>query len=244
MSKLRKIYFVRLIMRCMVFVLCALMWFRKSAQLKVLKGMAFFENLTALHLLWFIWMMDMLCQLLPIKAQISLGSQKLFKCRFKPVGGNFDRTALKKYIVSTTKSAYLVFILWGVLAAVIGWLAHVNVLNDADLFMITVFFYVCDLICVVIWCPFRVLMGNRCCTTCRIFNWDHLMMFTPMIFVDGFFGRSLLWMSVLVWLVWELCVYFHPERFWEKSNEALRCSNCIDKLCTHFAYTLNITNMR
>ena len=110
MSKLRKIYFVRLIMRCMVFVLCVLMWFRKSAQLKVLKGMAFFENLTALHLLWFIWMMDMLCQLLPIKAQISLGSQKLFKCRFKPVGGNFDRTALKKYIVSTTKSAYLVSI--------------------------------------------------------------------------------------------------------------------------------------
>ena len=73
----------------------------------------------------------------------------------------------------------------------IGALYYSGVLDRANLFMISVLFYVCDLICVLIWCPFRLIMKNRCCTTCRIFNWDHLMMFSPLIFLDGFFTRSL-----------------------------------------------------
>ncbi len=113
-----------------------------------------------------------------------------------------------------------------------------NVLTDPALFMITVFFYVCDLICVLIWCPFRLIMKNRCCTTCRIFNWDHLMMFTPMLFVRGFYSLSLILMSIAVWLVWELCVMMYPERFWEVSNTALSCANCTDKLCTQYCQKL------
>ena len=65
----------------------------------------------------------------------------------------------------------------------------------------------CDLICVLIWCPFRLIMKNRCCTTCRIFNWDHLMMFSPLIFMGGFFASSLVILSAVAWLVWELCVF-------------------------------------
>ena len=72
------------------------------------------------------------------------------------------------------------------------------------LFLFTVFFYVCDLICVLIWCPFRLLMRNRCCTTCRIFNWDHLMMFAPMLFVRSFYAQSLLLMSLVVFIILKL----------------------------------------
>ena len=100
--------------------------------------------------------------------------------------------------------------------------------------MISVLFYVCDLICVLIWCPFRLIMGNRCCTTCRIFNWDHFMMFSPMLFMGGFYGMSLVILSILALLVWEIGVLIHPERFWEKSNIALKCSQCTDKLCTQY----------
>jgi len=97
---------------------------------------------------------------------------------------------------------------------------------------------VCDLICVLIWCPFRLIMKTRCCTTCRIFNWDHLMMFTPMLFVKSFFAASLLAMAIAVWAVWELCVAIYPERFWEGSNDALKCANCTDKLCTQYCRRL------
>lgn len=55
---------------------------------------------------------------------------------------------------------------------------------------------------------FDVLEGNKCCTTCRIFNWDHLMMFTPMLFVKGFSSYSLILVAISVFAVWEICVFF------------------------------------
>ena len=106
------------------------------------------------------------------------------------------------------------------------------------LFMIAVFFYVCDLICVLIWCPFRLIMKNKCCTTCRIFNWDHLMMFSPLIFIGGFYAWSLFGLSLIAFAVWELCVLIYPERFWEMTNVALKCSECTDKLCTQYCQKL------
>ena len=113
-----------------------------------------------------------------------------------------------------------------------------GVIDKVTLFMISVFFYVCDLICVLIWCPFRLIMKNRCCTTCRIFNWDHLMMFSPLIFMGGFFASSLVILSAVAWLVWELCVMMYPERFWDHSNAALQCCECTDKLCTQYCQKL------
>ena len=176
----------------------------------------------------------MILQIIPIKNKVALGSQKLFANRFKPIQEKINYKALKNYIVSTTKSAYKVMILWILLIICIGILYYLGIINKIWLFMITVFFYVCDLICVLIWCPFRLLMRNKCCTTCRIFNWDHLMMFSPLIFLGGFFSISLVVMALLSWLAWEICVLLYPERFCEMTNAALKCSKCTDKLCTQY----------
>jgi len=237
-SKVRKVYIARLVGRCFIFTLCILMYIWKRDELKILQGLNFFKELSVLHLLWGIWVIDMFCQLVPVKSHISLGSQKLFKERFRPITEKINYHALRNHVISTTKSAYKVFILWILLLAVIGILYYANQIDDSLLFMISAAFYVCDLICVLIWCPFRLIMKNRCCTTCRIFNWDHLMMFTPMIFVRGFYSFSLLLMAFAVWLVWELCVMMYPERFWEQTNEALKCSQCTDKLCTQYCQKL------
>ena len=180
----------------------------------------------------------MILQLIPVKDKIPLGSQKLFKLRFKPIRDKINYQALKEYVVSTTKAAYKIFLIWVALLAVLGGLYWGGIIGNSALFIISVFFYVCDLICVLIWCPFRLIMKNKCCTTCRIFNWDHLMMFTPMIFIIGFYSISLLVMAFAVWLVWEFCVMVYPERFWEYSNAALQCSQCTDKLCTQYCKKL------
>ena len=90
----------------------------------------------------------------------------------------------------------------------------------------------------LVWCPFRLMMKTRCCTTCRIFNWDHLMMFSPLIFMGGFYAISLVVLAVLAWLIWEICILLYPERFWEITNVALRCSECTDKLCTQYCHKL------
>lgn len=238
MSKIRKAYFARLIVRCIILVLSVVICIFKPEWLNVLHGGNFFHRFSPLHILWVIWIVDMIYQLIPVKKHIPLGSQKLFKQHFKPIREKINYQSLRTYVISTTKSAYKVFILWAAFILVLGILYHLNVLSAEHLFLISVAFYVCDLICVLIWCPFRLIMKNRCCTTCRIFNWDHLMMFSPMLFVNSFYSVSLLILAFAVWVVWELCVMMYPERFWEKTNEALRCSECTDKLCTQYCRKL------
>ena len=238
MSAMRKRYFWRLAGRILVLAICCLVWIFWPEQFAVLNGMNFFKGLSPFHLLWLIWVADMILQIIPIRNKIPLGSQKLFANRFRPIRDKINYEALRQYVVTTTKAAYKVFVLWCLLLIALGLLHYHGILNDAALFMCSVVFYVCDLICVLIWCPFRLIMRTRCCTTCRIFNWDHWMMFSPLIYVGGFYCVSLVVLSILAWLVWELCVMMYPERFWEKSNIALKCSECTDKLCTQYCQKL------
>jgi len=236
-SDIRKKYILRLIGRCIILVCAVILYFTDFQTHDILGGFDFFQKPSLLHILWVIWMLDMVQQLYPAK-NIALGSHKVFKMRFRPVLERINKDALKQYIVTTTQSAYKVMLLWIALIAALGLLKHWGILSDAHLFLCSVLFYVCDLICVLVWCPFRLIMKNKCCTTCRIFNWDHMMMFTPMLFVKGFFSISLLVMAFAIWLIWELCVLLYPERFWEKSNAALKCSECTDKLCIQYCQKL------
>lgn len=238
MSETRKSYFIRLIGRIAVLIICFIALFARPQWFNILRGFNFFKEFSPLHLLWILWVIDMFLQILPIKNKVALGSQKLFANRFRPIREKINYKALKTYVSNTTKAAYIVLILWALLIGFIGALYFLQIINISWLFMISVLFYVCDLICVLIWCPFRLIMKNKCCTTCRIFNWDHLMMFSPLIFVGGFYCLSLVAMALTAWLVWELCVMLYPERFWEMTNIALQCSECTDKLCTQYCQKL------
>ena len=129
-------------------------------------------------------------------------------------------------------------VIWLIVTVGVSALYLSGVIDTGIMVLISVFFYVCDLICVLIWCPFRLIMKNKCCTTCRIFNWDHLMMFLPIISMNSVFSWSLVIFSFLIWGIWEICVLVYPERFWESSNMALQCTECTDKLCTQYCRKL------
>ena len=95
-----------------------------------------------------------------------------------------------------------------------------------------VFYFLFDMISVVLWCPLQlVLMRNRCCTTCQIFNWDGIMTVTPLIPVVSWFSEPLIVLALIVLFRWELAFARHPERFDERTNASLQCANCKDKLC-------------
>ena len=64
------------------------------------------------------------------------------------------------------------------------------------------------------------------------------MMFSPMIFISGLYSISLVVLSFLAWLIWELFILIYPERFSEVTNVALKCSECTDKLCTQYCQKL------
>ncbi len=237
-SETRKRYFVRLFGRIAIFIACLITCFISPQAFEILEDNNFFKAFSVFHLLWLVWVVDMILQIIPVKNKVALGSQKLFANRFRPIREKINYKALKSYVLTTTKAAYKVMLIWIFLVGMIGGLYYADMINKQWLFMISVFFYVCDLICVLIWCPFRLIMKNKCCTTCRIFNWDHLMMFSPLIFAGGFFAISLVALSLLVWLIWELCVMLYPERFWEMTNLSLKCCECTDKLCTQYCQKL------
>ena len=238
MSKTRKIYFLRLIGRIAVFMLAILVYIFDKNMFDFADGWNFFNGFSLLHLLWMLWMCDMILQLIPIKSHISIGSQKVFESLFKPIKENINHNKLKQYIKDTTATAYKVMWIWLSVTVLISALHLCGAIDTGMMILVATFFYVCDLICVLIWCPFRLIMHNKCCTTCRIFNWDHLMMFLPIVALNSFFSWSLVIFAIVVWLVWELCVIIYPERFWENSNMALRCSECTDKLCTQYCRKL------
>ena len=237
-SPVRMQYILRLIFRCLALIGAVIAFFVYPQAFHIMEGNAFFTTLSPFHLLWALWMLDMFLQVIPTKNTVALGSQKVFAFRFRPGKHPIDYAALKKRIASANWGAVKVLVLWTLLVAVIGVLYFCHVIDRNWLLLFTVAFYVCDLICVLIWCPFRLIMGNRCCTTCRIFNWDHIMMFSPLIFAGGFFSVSLVVMAVVALLVWEIGILRHPERFSDSTNAALKCSQCTDKLCTQYCQKL------
>lgn len=59
------------------------------------------------------------------------------------------------------------------------------------------------------------------------------MIFTPLVFIPNGYAWSLLGISLLLLLRWEITLYRYPERFSNKTNACLSCQNCEEKLCHH-----------
>lgn len=56
----------------------------------------------------------------------------------------------------------------------------------AWLVLLTAFYYLSDMICILFLCPFQLfLMGNRCCVNCRIFAWGSWMMVTLLVLIPS-----------------------------------------------------------
>ena len=68
-SPLRKKYIARLIARCIVFAACVVLFFLAPEQFDVLNGFNFFKKFSVFHILWGVWLFDMICQFIPIKNQ-------------------------------------------------------------------------------------------------------------------------------------------------------------------------------
>ena len=160
-SEIRLHYIIRLILRVLIAGFVAALYVRAPEQFLVLQGLGFFRRFSLLHVLWVIWVLDMLWQLIPVKNKIALGSQKLFHFRFRPIREVVNYQALHRYIVTTTKAAYKVFLLWAAVVIGLVLLHRFRIVSDVGLFFVSLAFYICDLICVLIWCPFRLIMKNR-----------------------------------------------------------------------------------
>ena len=174
-----------------------------------------------------IFVIEMLLRFFPSNME-SMGCQKQFKKNFIPTE---TKTPDKRRI---NRGVLITAISWILLNGAIGALYFLGIIDQGILVLISLAYSICDMICILFFCPFQTwFMKNKCCGSCRIYNWDFLMMFTPCIFMPNLYTMTLFGLSALLFIYWEVMAWIHPERFSEQTNACLSCANCPEKLCHH-----------
>ena len=187
-------------------------------------------GISPLHVMWALFMLMMIRHLLPQKV-FTMALRKREPETFSEKNG-YDELELLHFVQDMNVKAWMVLLVWLSGNAVFALLYLLKIIDGADMLMLTVFYFLCDYICILFFCPFQTfIMKNRCCVNCRIYDWGHFMMFTPMLFIKNFFSWSLFFTSVIVLIHWEIIYAKHPERFWHGSNTTLDCANCRDRIC-------------
>lgn len=234
-TRIKKLYIARFFFRVLIFLCSIGIYIYYPETMEVMKDFNMFLSFSILHVFFAVWLVEIILQFLPLTGQFSIGSLKHFGRYMKNVEIKNELQQIKLVIKKQIKAnigAMKVLVLWLGLTLTIGMLYIFKVISHKEIFLISSFFYLCDLICVLFFCPFqKFLMHNKCCATCRIFNWDHMMMFSPFVFVRGAYTWILVLLSLASMLVWEFTYYAHPERFFEESNNTLKCKNCKEKMC-------------
>ena len=230
-NRIFAIYMVRLVCRIAILLAVIACYFTHKELLHDIMTDEFFHGFSPLHILWAILMTGMIIHLIP-KVRITMSGFKSRPVNYREPKEGYDRLQLLEYVQNMNVRAWRVLLLWLSFNAVFAVLYLCNVIGVEELLLLTLFYFTSDLVCMMLFCPFqKYMMGNRCCVNCRIFDWGHMMMYTPMILIRSFFSWSLVFMAIIVMIRWELVFARHPERFWRGSNASIRCENCRDKMC-------------
>lgn len=219
-------HYIRLVARSLTFLL--LLYYYVMYRIR---GGEKIEQIAENHpmvilMIWAFFLIEMILRFFPSKFE-SPGCQKQF-------AKNYVKTGKTNIEVQDNNAVMLVALIWIAFNALFGALYMRGILDDGIMFLLCSFYSVCDMICILFFCPFQSwLLKNKCCCTCRIYNWDYAMMFTPLFFIQKAYTWSLLVASVALLARWEITFFRYPERFSETTNGYLHCQNCTEKLCTH-----------
>ena len=193
----------------------------------VIGGEAFFYNAPLIVLLLLVWgecVIDTVIKLVANRC-VPMGARKHKKANYLPTG-------VEKRQKHDWEKTFIMAILWGIAVVFFGLGKFLGFLDEGLLILGFLALLVWDSLSVHFYCPFRVLiMKNKCCTTCRIYNWDGLMIATPLYFVHNVFTFILIGLNLILFVWWEVAYRLHPERFCESTNANLKCSNCRNLSC-------------
>ena len=177
-------------------------------------------------IIYVVFLVEMIMRFFPSKVE-SPGCQKQFR-------QNYIKTGKTDIDISDNHGVVLVALIWIAFNGIFGALHMEGILDDSIMLLLCCAYAVCDMICILFFCPFQSwFLKNKCCSTCRIYNWDYAMIFTPLFFVRTPYTWSLLALSIALMARWEITFYKYPERFSETTNGYLGCANCTEKLCIH-----------
>lgn len=179
------------------------------------------------QLIWFGLVVMMLRFIVPA-FNPDLDSGKIFAKNYAPSRAKLrDRKRmLAEYTRRSDRGALKSALLWLAIFAVVAALWYAGMYGVNAMLAVFTFFVMADEYCIVAWCPFRALIGNRCCNVCRITNWAYIMLFSLLVFFPSFWAWSLIALALAALIQWEWVHWRHPERFYELCNENLQCSKC------------------
>ena len=233
LSKISALHCFKLCFRSLLFVLVLAIYIAN----RVVRSDSFIHTIKAhiknthidpimINFITLVFVVEMILRFFPSSLE-SMGFQKQFKKNFIP-------TSEPRPAKSRNHGVLAVAIAWILLNTAVGVLYFTGIIDSGMLILISLAYSVCDMICILFFCPFQTwFMKNKCCGSCRIYNWDFAMMFTPCLFIPNPYTITLCGIAFLLLIYWEVMAFRHPERFSEQSNGCLSCANCTEKLCHH-----------
>ena len=233
LSTISALHYGKLVFRSLLFCLALILYIVGRARglsdpFRFLSGMGWLLGCIAL-----VFALEMLLRFFPSRYE-SMGCQKQFKRNYRPCEGVEEGLAKRHLHLGTHRSTLAVLGAWLGLNGVFAALYFTGLIDEGILLLISLFYSVSDMICILFFCPFQTwFMKNKCCGSCRIYNWDYAMMFTPLVLIPNPIARALFAMALLLLITWEISVLLHPERFSTATNACLSCENCREKLCHH-----------
>ena len=225
-SDISHLHYIKLVCRSALFIAALTLYIINKLKKSEELFLGIEHKPIILTVIWVVFVIEMILRFFPAKVE-SMGCQKQFERNYIPSGETVpDKTSWVRTFVSAAS--------WILLNAIIGFLYFLEVYDAGILVLLALAFSVCDMICILFFCPFQTwILKNKCCTTCRIYNWDYAMMFTPLVFICNAYALTLVILSLLLLIKWEIVYKIHPERYTENTNESLACKNCKEKLCQH-----------
>lgn len=228
LSKVTRRYILEFLFRLTVFLLIGWVYLARPDRLDFTAPVLSWP----LMLLWAAVLVSMLSQL-NANSGLTTGCLKQYPGRFDPVP-DYDPRELARTVRWQNRGAVRVAAVWLAVNLCFGLLYHGGMLKAPSLVLLCALAYLCDLVCVLFFCPFQFfLMHNRCCVNCRIFAWGSWMMAAPLMCVPHWYSWSLFGTGLVVLWVWEVRFRRYPERFWYGSNRNLQCASCREQLCRY-----------
>ena len=179
------------------------------------------------HILWALTILILVKRMVPALNK-KMTSGKIYGKNFSAADVDEEkvRHGFAKIKKTADSGAARSALYWLLLLADMWLWRHVGILPDVWIYVIVIFFIFMDQFCITVFCPFKWLIKNKCCNACRINNWGYLMAFSPLVFIPTFWTYSIVALSIINVVQWEVLYFLHPERFSDIYNANLRCRNC------------------
>lgn len=227
LSRITAVHYVKLVYRSALFVAALVLYVMGKVLHHDGPFLGFQHEIWLLITIFVVYAVEMILRLFPSKVE-SMGCQKQFKC-------NYIATGETKPKRMSWKRTFAVAVAWLGMNGAIGALYLLGIIDKGILVLVSLCYGIGDMICILFFCPFQTwFLKNRCCSDCRIYNWDFPMMFTPFVFIPfSWFTAPLLGLSLIILVRWEITLHVHPERFSSNTNAYASCAHCEEKLCHH-----------